>query len=89
MYMKTNPELSNVLLIYLNTTFKSTLRNSTKFELNKYNMFSFLSKSFILSTPALLYNRTNLMLHRLRHETNNNLTSPSKEGMKSSLYIVW
>ena len=30
MYMKTNPKLSNVVLLYLNTTFKSTLRNSTK-----------------------------------------------------------
>ena len=37
MYMKTNPKLSSVVLIYLNNTFKSTLRNSTKFELNKYN----------------------------------------------------
>ena len=37
MYMKTNPQLSNVELLYLNTTFKSTLRNSTKFELNKKN----------------------------------------------------
>ena len=37
MYMKTNPKLRNVVLIYLNTTFKSTLRNSTKFELNKSN----------------------------------------------------
>ena len=37
MYMKTNPKLWNVVLIYLNTTFKSTLRNSTKFELNKSN----------------------------------------------------
>ena len=27
MYMKTNPKLSNVVLIYLNNTFKSTLRN--------------------------------------------------------------
>ena len=33
--MKTNPKVSNVVLIYLNTTFKSTLRNST--DLNKYN----------------------------------------------------
>ena len=40
MYMKTNPKLSNVVLINLNTTFKSTLRNSTKFELNKYNAFN-------------------------------------------------
>ena len=40
MYMKTNPKLSNVVLIYINTTFKSTLRNSTKFELNKYNAFN-------------------------------------------------
>ena len=77
--MKTNPELSNVVLIYLNTTFKSTLRNSTKFELNKYNMCSFLSKSFILSIPTLLYNRTNLTLHGLRHEMNNNLTYPFRE----------
>ena len=37
MYMKTNPKLRNVVLIYLNTTFKSTLRNITKFELNKSN----------------------------------------------------
>ena len=37
MYMKTNPKVSNEVLIYLNTTFKSTLRNSTKFDLNKYN----------------------------------------------------
>ena len=37
MYVKTNPKVSNVVLIYLNTTFKSTLRNSTKFELNKSN----------------------------------------------------
>ena len=37
MYMKVNPKLSNVVLIFLNTTFKSTLSNSTKFELNKYN----------------------------------------------------
>ena len=37
MYMKTNPKVSNVVLIYLNTTFKSTLKNSTKFDLNKYN----------------------------------------------------
>ena len=35
--MKTNPKVSNVVLIYLNTTFKSTLKNSTKFDLNKYN----------------------------------------------------
>ena len=35
--MKTNPKVSNVVLRYLNTTFKSTLRNSTKFELNKNN----------------------------------------------------
>ena len=27
MYMKTNPKLRNVVLIYLNNTFKSTLRN--------------------------------------------------------------
>ena len=27
MYMKTNPKLSNLVLIYLNNTFKSTLRN--------------------------------------------------------------
>ena len=66
---------------------------------SKYNMCSFLSKSFILSTPVLLYNRTNLMLHRLRHETNNNLTSPFREierkllrNQKSyeiSLYMLW
>ena len=35
--MKTNLKLSNVVLIYLNITFKCTLRNSTKFELNQYN----------------------------------------------------
>ena len=35
--MKTNRKLSNVVLIYLNTTFQSTLRNSAKFEVNKYN----------------------------------------------------
>ena len=27
MYMKTNPKISNLVLIYLNNTFKSTLRN--------------------------------------------------------------
>ena len=37
MYMKTNPNLSNLALLYLHMTFKSTLRNSTKFELNKNN----------------------------------------------------
>ena len=40
MCMKTNPKLSNVVLIYLNNTFESRLRNSTKFELNKYNLIN-------------------------------------------------
>ena len=40
MCMKTSPKLSNVVLIYLNNTFESRLRNSTKFELNKYNLIN-------------------------------------------------
>ena len=35
--MKTNPKLNNVVLVYLNTTFQSILRNRTKFELNNNN----------------------------------------------------
>ena len=38
--MKNNPKLSNVVVIYLNNTFESRLGNSTKFELNKYNLIN-------------------------------------------------
>ena len=50
MYMKTSSKLSNEVLIHVNTTFKSTLSNSTEFELNKNksmnSILAFIAVSF-------------------------------------------
>ena len=37
MSIKTSPKLNNEVLIHVNTTFQSTLSNSTALELNKNN----------------------------------------------------
>ena len=51
MSMETSPKLKNEVLIHVNTTFKSTLSNSTAFELNKNNsmnsILAFIAVSFL------------------------------------------
>ena len=51
MSMETSPKLSNKVFTHVNTTFKSTLSNSTAFELYKNNsmnsILAFIAVSFL------------------------------------------
>ena len=73
--MKINPKLSNVVLIYLNTTFKSTLRNSTKFEFNKYNAINIILAFNADSSSALADHGFFSILFKYE-QINNNTNSP-------------
>ena len=87
MYMKTNPKVSNVVLIYLNTTFKSTLKNSTKFDLNKYNAINRILAVNADSFSALADHGFFCILFRYEQNNNNNNTNCPK-GVRERLRAI-
>ena len=87
--MKTNPKVSNVVLIYLNTTFKSTLKNSTKFDLNKYNAINRILAVNADSFSALAdHGFFAFYLGPFRYKQNNNNNTNCPKGVRERLRAI-